>query len=336
MFIIGSYTVAVIFCLVTMLCWGSWANTQKLASQKWPFQLFYWDYVIGVFLFSLLMAFTMGSIGSEGRGFLSDISQANGDSMFSAFMGGVIFNFANILLVIAIDIAGLAVAFPVGIGLALVIGVLVNYIATPSGDPFLLFIGVALVVVAIIIDALIYRRIPSEGKNESIMKGLIFSILAGISMGFFYRFVAASMSLDFANPAAGKMTPYTALVIFSMGVFISNFLWNSINMYYPFSGEKTTYGAYFKIGKPRLHIVGILGGSIWGLGMLFNILAGEKASYAVSYGLGQGATMVSAAWGVFVWKEFRKARGKATVNMLTASMFLLFIVGLGLIILAKA
>jgi len=335
MFIIGSYTVAVIFCVVTMLCWGSWANTQKLASQKWPFQLFYWDYVIGVLLFSLLMAFTMGTIGSEGRGFISDISQANGDSLFSAFMGGVIFNFANILLVIAIDIAGLAVAFPVGIGLALVIGVLVNYVATPSGNPFLLFIGVALVVVAIIIDALIYRRIPTGDKNVQIARGLLFSILAGVSMGFFYRFVAASMSPDFANPAAGKMTPYTALVIFSIGVFISNFLWNSINMYYPFSGEKTKYSAYFKIGTSGLHLVGILGGSIWCLGMLFNILAGEKASYAVSYGLGQGATMVSAAWGVFVWKEFREARGKATVNILTASMFLLFIVGLSLIILAK-
>ncbi|MFO7852247.1 MAG: multidrug DMT transporter permease [Bacteroidota bacterium] len=335
MFIIGSYTVAVIFCVVTMLCWGSWANTQKLASQKWPFQLFYWDYVIGVLLFSLLMAFTMGSIGSEGRGFLYDLSQANGDSLLSAFIGGVIFNFANILLVIAIDIAGLAVAFPVGIGLALVIGVLVNYIATPSGNPFLIFIGVALVVVAIIIDALIYRRIPSENKDVQILKGLLFSILAGVSMGFFYRFVTASMSLDFANPSPGKMTPYTAVVIFSVGVLISNFLWNSINMYYPFSGQKTTYKEYFMIGTPRLHLIGIFGGSIWCLGMLFSILAGEKASYAISYGLGQGATMVSAAWGVFIWKEFREARGKKTVNIMTTMMFVLFFTGLALIILAK-
>lgn len=281
------------------------------------------------------MAFTMGSIGDEGRGFISDIKQADGGSMFSAFMGGVVFNFANILLVIAINIAGLAVAFPVGIGLALVIGVLVNYFATPSGDPFLLFIGVALVVVAIIVDALIYRRIPSEDKNVKIAKGLLFSILAGVSMGFFYRFVAASMSLDFANPSTGKMTPYTAVVIFSVGIFVSNFLWNSINMYYPFSGQKTTYGAYFKLGTPRLHLVGILGGVIWCLGMLFNILAGEKASYAVSYGLGQGATMVSAAWGVFIWKEFREARGKKTVNFMTTMMFVLFFTGLALIILAK-
>jgi len=336
MFIISSYSVAVLFCVVTMLCWGSWGNTQKLASQKWPFQLFYWDYVIGLLLFSLLMAFTIGSIGENGRGFISDIAQADSKSMMSAFLGGIIFNFSNILLVIAINISGLAVAFPVGIGLALVIGVFVNYIAAPSGNPLLIFIGVMLIVIAIIIDALIYRRIPADGeKNKSMGKGLLFSVLAGVSMGFFYRFVAAGMSLDFASPEAGKMTPYTAVVIFSVGILISNFLWNTINMYYPFSGEKTTYRQYFSLGTPKLHFVGVLGGAIWCLGMLFNILAAEKASFAISYGLGQGATMVSAAWGVFVWKEFREVKGKSTVSVMTTAMFIVFIIGLGLIILAK-
>ncbi|MHC1733936.1 MAG: multidrug DMT transporter permease [Bacteroidales bacterium] len=336
MFIIDSYSVAVLFCIVTMLCWGSWGNTQKLASQKWPFQLFYWDYVLGVLLFSLLMAFTMGSIGESGRGFINDIMQADSKSMGSAFLGGIIFNFANILLVIAINVSGLAVAFPVGIGLALIIGVFVNYIAVPSGNPLLIFAGVLLIVIAIVIDALIYKRIPTDGeKNKSLGKGLLFSVLAGVSMGFFYRFVAAGMSLDYANPEVGKMTPYTAVVIFSVGILASNFLWNSINMYFPFSGSKTTYSQYFSLGTPKLHLVGILGGAIWCLGMLFNILAAEKASFAISYGLGQGATMVSAAWGVFVWKEFREAKGASTVRAMTTAMFVLFITGLALIILAK-
>lgn len=336
MFIIDSYSVAVLFCIVTMLCWGSWGNTQKLASQKWPFQLFYWDYVLGVLLFSLLMAFTMGSIGESGRGFINDIMQADSKSMGSAFLGGIIFNFANILLVIAINVSGLAVAFPVGIGLALIIGVFVNYIAVPSGNPLLIFAGVLLIVIAIVIDALIYKRIPTDGeKNKSLGKGLLFSVLAGVSMGFFYRFVAAGMSLDYANPEVGKMTPYTAVVIFSVGILASNFLWNSINMYFPFSGSKTTYSQYFSLGTPKLHLVGILGGAIWCLGMLFNILAAEKASFAISYGLGQGATMVSAAWGVFVWKEFREAKGTSTVRAMTTAMFVLFITGLALIILAK-
>ena len=133
MFIPGSYSLAVILCIITMLCWGSWANTQKLASKSWPFPLFYWDYAIGVLLLSLVFAFTLGSWGESGRPFLDDISQADSSTLFSAFLGGVIFNLANLLVVAAIDLAGMAVAFPVGIGIALVLGVLVNYIATPVG-----------------------------------------------------------------------------------------------------------------------------------------------------------------------------------------------------------
>src|SRR5258706_15879924 len=120
MFIIHSYSLAVIFCIITMLCWGSWANTQKLASKKWRFELFYWDYVIGILLFSLISAFTLGSFGSEGRSTMEDLRQANNASVLSAFLGGIIFNAANILFSAAIAIAGMAVAFPVAIGLALV------------------------------------------------------------------------------------------------------------------------------------------------------------------------------------------------------------------------
>ena len=335
MFIINTYSTAVLMLIITMLCWGSWANTQKLASRKWAFQYFYWDYVIGILLFAIVMAFTLGSYGDNGRSFLPDIQQANTNSIGSAFIGGVIFNIANILLVSAISIAGMAVAFPVGIGLALVIGVVVNYFAVPDGDPWLLFIGVGLVAIAIIVDALAYRLLPSSKSKGKLRKGLLISISAGIAMGFFYRFVAASMSLNFVNPEAGKLTPYTALVLFSAGVFISNFLFNTIVMYKPLSGAKATYSEYFKMGTPKLHLTGILGGAIWCLGMLLSILAAEKAGYAISYGLGQGATMVAALWGVFVWKEFKEAPDKKKSNFLLTSMFLFFIAGLSLIIMAK-
>jgi glucose uptake protein len=185
MFVLESYLPAVIFCFITMLCWGSWANTQKLASKEWRFELFYWDYTLGVVLLSLIFALTLGSTGSVGRGFIEDIGQADPNNIVSALIGGVVFNIANILLVAAIAIAGMSVAFPVGIGLALVIGVIVNYVATPLGDPVLLFIGVALVAVAIILDAAAYKKLPGEGKGVS-TKGLVLSVLCGILMGFFY------------------------------------------------------------------------------------------------------------------------------------------------------
>ena len=332
MFIISSYTIAVIFCIITMLCWGSWANTQKLSSKKWAFQLFYWDYSFGILLITLLLAFTLGSVGTGGRSFLNDFGQAKTEFLGSAFLGGVIFNFANLLLVIAIDIAGMAIAFPVGIGLALVIGVITNYIDNPEGNPTILFGGVILVTVAIILDAIVYRSLLQKDKKTP-AKGIIISLLAGVAMGFFYKYVAQSMSLNFAEPEAGKLTPYTALVVFSIGLILSDFIFNTINMYKPLSGEKVNYGDYFKLGTPRLHLVGLLGGIIWGIGMSFSILASEQAGPAIAYGLGQGATLVAALWGVFVWKEFKELKGSK--NWLITLMFISFVLGLALIVYSK-
>lgn len=332
MFIIDSYTVAVLFCFVTMLCWGSWANTQKLASKEWSFPLFYWDYTLGVVLLSLILGLTMGSVGDEGRSFLTDLNQGSTESFLSAFAGGVIFDLANLLIVAAIAIAGMAVAFPIGIGLALVIGVLVNYIATPVGDPFLLFLGVGLVTMAIIVDAVAYSRL-SKSKESTPFKGILISIFGGILMGFFFRFVAASVSTNFMNPEAGMFTPYTGVFVFSLGILVSSFLWNSIFMANPPNGNPVSYRDYFIKGNAKLHLVGILGGVIWAVGMAFSMIASEKAGFAISYGLGQGATMVAAGWGVFIWKEFSDAP-KGT-NKLIVSMFVLFILGLGLIIVSR-
>jgi glucose uptake protein len=331
MVIIQSYFIAVLMCVITMLCWGSWANTQKMASKKWAFQLFYWDYSLGVLILALILAFTMGSSGEQGRGFLADLAQADGSAIGSALLGGAVFNIANLLIVVAINIAGMAVAFPVGIGLALVIGVVVNYIATPLGNPVILFAGVVLVVLAIILDAVAYRK-HSGGAASGTTKGIVISILGGILMGFFYRFVAASMATDFTAPEPGKLTPYTASVIFAVGLLLSNFVWNSFFMYRPVSGERATYRDYIKKGDLKLHLTGILGGAIWSLGMTFSIIASEQAGFAISYGLGQGATLIAALWGVFIWKEFGRAEG---LKGLLLAMFLFFLIGLGMIIAAR-
>jgi glucose uptake protein len=322
-------------CVVTMLCWGSWANTQKLASKEWRFQLFYWDYAIGVFLLSLILAFTMGSFGSGGRVFCSDLAQADGKWLGSAFLGGVIFNLSNILLVAAIDIAGLAVAFPVGVGLALVLGVITTYIAKPEGNVPMLAAGVAAVMIAIVLDALAYKRLASAGQKTPV-KGIVLSVVAGVLMGWFYSFVAQAMgAIDPATKAleAGKLSPYTAIVLFSAGLLASNFIWNSIVMAKPFSGEPVTYRDYFTKGNARLHLIGILGGIIWNIGMSFSIIASTTAGPALSYGLGQGATMVGAFWGVFIWKEFKGA--PAGTGKLLGAMFLFYFVGLGVLIASK-
>ena len=340
MFFVENYALAVAFCVVTMLCWGSWGNTQKLAaSDTWKYQLFYWDYGIGILLSSLVIAFTLGSFGAEGRGFLADIRQAGIGHLGLAFLGGVLFNLANILLVIAIDLAGLAVAFPIGIGLALVLGVVQTYWFNPKGDPVLLFAGVALVALAIILNALAYKKLvaaktgSSQGGGSGL--GIAISVIAGALMGAgFFGLVSKGMVKNFASPEAGLMTPYTALVVFAIGLFVSNFLWNTIASLKPVRGEPVSPMAYFSLGSPRLHAVGILGGTIWNIGMALSLVASGKAGTAVSYGLGQGATLVATLWGILIWKEFKGAPKVA--NMLNLAMFVLFVAGLAFIIRAGA
>jgi glucose uptake protein len=331
MFIVENYGLAIALCFITMLCWGSWANTTKLTSKGWRFELLYWDYGFGILLTTLLLAFTLGSNGIGGRGFLSDMQQAESANLLSAFAGGVVFNLANILLVAAIGIAGMSVAFPVGIGIALVLGVIVNYISNPQGNPVLIFGGVALITLAIILNARAYQRLQTNAGGVS-KKGLILSVVSGCLMGLFYKYVAGSMATNFNLPEAGKLTPYTALVFFAVGIVISSFVFNTLQMMRPFSGTPVTFSTYFK-GLTRDHLIGVLGGVIWCVGMSLSIIASGKAGPAVSYGLGQGATVVAALWGIYVWKEFDKAPGgtKTLLNI----MLLLYITGLAMIILSK-
>jgi glucose uptake protein len=350
-FVVDNNLTAVIFCIITMLCWGSWANTQKAVGSRWRFELFYWDYVFGVVLASLIFAFTFGSIGQHGRGFLQDLAQADLSNVGWALLGGVVFNAANILLVAAIAMSGMAVAFPVGIGLALVLGVLLNYVGGDrSANAYLLFLGVALVTAAIVLDARAYRKLTGPNATGS-TKGLVLAVLCGILMSLFYYLVsraigkveiagvkeladvtAKNLQLQGAGIQAGKMTAYTANMIFAMGILLSNFVINTAIMAKPFVGEPVPLGDYFK-GAARDHLWGIVGGMIWAVGMTLNIAASGQASPAVAYGLGQGATMVAALWGVFVWREFRNAPRGTTP--LLALMFVLFIAGLGLVIVSR-
>lgn len=233
MFIVSSYTLAVLFCFVTMICWGSWGSTQKLAGKSWRYELYYWDYTIGILLFALLLVFSLGSFGSQGRSFLEDIRQVSTENMVSAFVGGVIFNASNILLSASVSMAGMAVAFPLGVGLALVLGVFINYFSAPKGDPLWLFAGVLLVVVAIVCNGMAAGKKQNSGTIGS-RKGIVLATIAGVLMSFFYRFVASAMDLNnFIFPTPGMATPYTAFFIFAVGIFFSNFIFNTLVMKHP-------------------------------------------------------------------------------------------------------
>lgn len=321
-----TYAIALSFMFVSMMCWGSWANTMKLCP-GYKFQLFYWDYVIGLFLGALVWGFTLGSNGSVGRPFIADLLHASAAQVIYAMLGGIIFNAANLLLVAAIEIAGLAVAFPVGIGLALVVGAVGSYAISPNGNPFMLFGGIGLVVAAIVFDALAYR-LREEQQTALSMRGIVISLIAGLLMGSFYPFVSRAMS----SPDAPG--PYAITLLFVAGVVVCAVPMNFILMLRPLSGDDTVSMRGYWSARPSWHLWGALGGAIWCTGAVFNFVASRAhvVGPAVSYSIGQGATMISAAWGVFVWHEFSAAPRRS--RMFLGWMFLFFLGGLTSIALA--
>lgn len=329
-----TYTSALWLAILSMICWGSWANMLKL-SGKWRFELFYYDYSFGVLITALIAALTVGSYGD--LNLLDYIDLTSKTKLALALIAGVIFNLANILLVAAITVAGMAVAFPVGIGLTLVIGVIWNYLLVRQGNPVLLFGGAALVVVAIVVDALAHTQRAREQaaqakkkKAASGLKGILLSVFAGVLMGTFYPLAVKSMSGEDAAQ------PYLVCLMFAIGVFCSSLIFNVVFMNLPVEGPPLRLADYFR-GTKKQHLFGVVGGVIWCLGTLFNFIIGfpgseAKLGPAVSYALGQGATMISALWGVFLWKEFAGGSGK--VKAMLAVMFVLFVAGLAMVSLA--
>jgi glucose uptake protein len=321
-----TYAIALSFMILSMLCWGSWANTVKLCP-GYRFQLFYWDYVIGLLIGALVWGFTLGSATITGRPFFEDLTSIARASLILAVIGGVIFNVANLLLVAAIEIAGLAVAFPVGIGLALVVGAVSSYILSPNGNPLMLFGGIALVVAAIICDAIAYRLREREHAAMS-KRGVVISLISGLLMGSFYPFVSRSMS------GADAPGPYAVSFYFAVGVALCAIPVNYLLMRKPLDAQSPVSISGYSAAPARWHLWGIIGGAIWCTGAVLNFVASRAhiVGPAVSYSIGQGATMISACWGVFIWREFSAAPKQAKTYLVW--MFVLFLLGLTLVALA--
>lgn len=333
MVIIHNYFLAILLSVMAMICWGSWPNTQKIAAKTWRYELYYWDFMIGIFITGLIAAFTFGSVGSGGRGFIDDLGTATLSSIGWSVLAGILWNVGNILLVAAIAIAGLAVAFPIVGGVAWLFGVIFNYLiivlsgGIASAKPMILWSGVFIVSAGIVISGVIYDKISKEKKQAS-LKGIMISVVAGLLISFFYGFVVKSLDPAFVSGGTGSFTPYTALVFFTTGVIISTLVMNPILMKKPIEGSPVSMKLYWK-GTLKEHVAGVTGGLIWMLGMVFSFMAVGVTNPAITYALSNAALIVAILWGVLVWKEFRGAP-KGT-NLLLWIMFACFIAGLVLI-----
>jgi glucose uptake protein len=320
MFTPQSFAVALAMMVTSTICWGSWANTYK-GVKNYRFELFYWDYAVGIFLASLILALTMGSLGHDGTSFVANAHSADSENIGYALLGGVIFNLANLLLVAGIEMAGLAVAFPVAIGIALVVGVVLSYVLQPKGSAALLAAGVACAVVAVVLDGKAYGCMAGAGRVTS-RKSIVTCVVSGVLMGLWAPFVTHALT------SGNALGPYSIGVFFTLGALLSCFVFNVYFMRRPLVGEPVDFGGFFRAPASG-HLLGLLGGLIWGVGTVFNLVAASFAGVAISYTIGQAAPMVAALWGVFVWKEFAGAGGKAKTYL--ALMFLFYVLAIAFV-----
>ncbi|MGB8261138.1 MAG: GRP family sugar transporter [Terracidiphilus sp.] len=331
MYLPATYLAALLLMILTMFCWGSWANTLKLCP-RFRFQLFYWDYALGLTAAAVVFGLTAGSLGSTPPPFLTEMTHISGATLFYTLLGGVVFNLANLLIVAAIEVAGLAVAFPIGIGLALVVGAVSNYIFHPAGNPWYLFGGIALVTVAILLDAAAYRAREADAPATT-TRGIVLALVGGLLMGCWYPLTTHTLG----TPTPTGSGPYAIAVLFAVGVLVSTVPFNLFLMARPLDGKPPVEGADYWRAPLGWHLAGVFGGAVWTLGAVANFAASvahlaRPVGPAVSYSIGQGATMVSACWGVFVWREFSGAPPRA--RLLLVLMFVFFLLGLGAVALA--
>ena len=336
MVLIQNYSLAIFAFVLCMICWGSWANTQKMA-KNYRFELYYWDLILGILATAMVAALTLGSFGTEGRPFGDDLSQATSNSILMAILGGVVWNLGNILLVAGISLTGLSVAFPIGGGIAWVLGIGYNYLleyqdrGTTEGSPWILVFGVVFIIIAIYFSGKSYKKLEGNTSKKS-TKGIVVSAIAGILIAFFYGLVVQSMDNTFVAGGSGTLTPFTAVFFFAIGTLVCTLIANPIFMRFPLRGDPVSISGYLTASAGE-HAAGWIGGMIWMSGMVLSFMAVGAGSPAISYALSNAAPVVAAIWGVFIWKEF--AGSDKRTKQLLGGMFLFYLLGLVLIVISK-
>jgi len=320
MFIPESFVAALLMMLGGMICWGSWPSIQKLTT-NWRFELFYYDFAIGIFAAGALIAATLGTLFGSPTCW-ENLAAADRSVIVLILLSGVIWNMANVLLVNGIALVGMAVAFPVAIGLALVLSTIGGYLVMPRGNPMLLAAGVAFVFAAVIVNSLAYSRATAERKQGS-RKGLIACLLAGVLISTVGPVVGKALS---ARPQLG---PYGITFLFTGAAFASTFPILYVFMHHPLEGSPTCAAGYWK-GTGAQHAAGFSAGAVWTLGTALTWTAANQVGIALAMAIGQANPLVAAVWGVFVWGEFKGAPRRS--KLLLVLMFALYVAGLMLLV----
>jgi glucose uptake protein len=329
----GSYTAALILLIAGMIGWGMWANLFKVAGGKWRFELFYFDFAIGAVLASTVLALTAGSLGFDGFSFADDLRLAGKRQDLFGFSAGLIFNLGNMLLLGAVSITGMAVAFPAAMGFALIIAGFWNFALNPGGNAKFLLGGAVVVAGAIMLDIFAFKTWSAAAltaksrKRKASWKGVFLSLAGGLMLGSFAPLI------QMGRAGENGLGPYSIGFIFSIGVLFSTFVFNLFFMNLPVQGGVIEIREYFRAKAPR-HGLGILGGVVWYIGMIASLVAGRLEGKAqvpapLSYGLGQGGIVIATLCGIFLWREYAGAANPVKLRL--GAMLVLLLAGIGLL-----
>lgn len=327
-----SIPLAFLMLFITMFCWSSWANALKKCG-NWRFEAFYWDFAWSIIFWTIVLSVILGGFSSSGWmpfQFINSLAHLSLSGVAWALFGGFVWGLGNILLVVAMTLAGMAVAFPLSLGLALVVGTFLAYITNPSAtqNPQFLFIGLIFVTLAVIANGLAYKfKEAKSTQNKNLKRGIVVSIICGLLISLF--------PFPFNYSFKEGLNGYEGALFMTVGGGLATLLLLPILMRRPLVPKQKPIGfSEYRNAKKKWHIWGIFAGLIWSIGTVFNLVVASLPSFsvAIAYTLGQCAPMIAALWGIFVWKEFKGA--PANSYRFLGLMFVLFI--LGIISLANA
>jgi len=335
-------TSVLLIMLLSLVCLGSWANLYKLAG-KWRYELFYFDFAIGMALASLICAFTIGSLGFDGFNFIDDMMNAGKRQWMFGFVAAIIFNFGNMLLLGAVSVTGMAMAFPMAYGVALIVGAARSSASGSGAAPALVVGGCGLILVSIVFNAMAYSRFnilrheaaaragkAASTRRPSSLKGIALSLVSGLVLGLYSPLFNRAQDPDIG------VGPYAAAVIFSLAVISSTFVFNLFLMNLPVEGDPLEIVEYFR-GSLSRHALGLLGGILFAAGLITALVGGAPkgdthlAPPAVGF-LTLPVPLLAGVWGLLVWREFRGS----SVPVKLFAVFALILLAGGIVALSVA
>jgi len=337
-----TYPVVLVLMILSMICLGSWVSMFKLAG-KWRFELFYFDFAIGLALAAVIFAFTVGNLGFDGFNFLDDLQHAGKRQWMFGFLAGVIFNFANMMLMAAVSVAGISVAFPMAMAFAMIVGTLMTAISRSGNNMMLMALGCLLLLTSVVVNALAYRFLGLQQHEEqaragqakstrrpSSAKGVILSMVSGVLLGSF------GPLLDKARAGEVGLGPYALGAMFAAGIVLTTPVFNVFFMNLPVEGDPVDFAMFFST-KLTQHLLGLLGGILWFTGVLAAMISGSvpdqiQGGQVLRAILLQSWPLLAALWGILVFRELKGAEGR--VKIMSFLMLVLFACGMTMIALA--